>query len=163
MDPHRVSNGAAIAAIVANGSVMLVIEPERDEPYFKFPGGEIEHGETPLEAIIRELEEETGFEIPAWISLGSPAILDGYTVRIDAILSRTVGRPGNRHPQHFFVVEVSRIEELTHLDLKVRQGDAGETIKTHLMTLDTARNLPNFLPPQQVLLDALVAYLSESG
>lgn len=46
-----------------DGKVVLVREFRRHNPQWKFPGGGSEEGETPLQAIIRELEEETGLTI----------------------------------------------------------------------------------------------------
>ncbi|HLL23872.1 MAG TPA: NUDIX hydrolase [Kofleriaceae bacterium] len=37
----------------------------------EIPGGMIDHGEDPLTAAKRELEEETGYTAPAWRALGS--------------------------------------------------------------------------------------------
>ncbi len=37
----------------------------------EFPGGSIDEGESPLEAAMRELEEETGFKAKKWTKLGS--------------------------------------------------------------------------------------------
>lgn len=39
---------------------VFVIEPERDDPKYKIPGGHRKPGENPLEAGIRELEGESG-------------------------------------------------------------------------------------------------------
>ena len=52
---------AASAIVRRNGRYLLVRRgnaPARD--WFAFPGGRIEAGETPAEAALRELKEETG-------------------------------------------------------------------------------------------------------
>jgi 8-oxo-dGTP diphosphatase len=41
------------------GRVLFVEHPERG---WEIPGGHLEHGETPEEAMLRELKEETGLE-----------------------------------------------------------------------------------------------------
>lgn len=40
----------------------IVLTRRRDIPVWVFPGGGIDDGETPEEAIIREVKEETGFD-----------------------------------------------------------------------------------------------------
>lgn len=39
---------------------VFVIEPARDDPKYKIPGGHRKHGEDPLQAGLRELEGESG-------------------------------------------------------------------------------------------------------
>lgn len=46
------------------GYIVLIREPRFDSAPWKLPGGRIEKGETPLEAASRELEEETGINLP---------------------------------------------------------------------------------------------------
>lgn len=50
----------AVRAVVRDGSLLLMIYSPVAGDY-KFPGGGIEAGETALEALARELEEEAGF------------------------------------------------------------------------------------------------------
>lgn len=47
------------AIVIKDGAVLLIhrITPEKE--YWTFPGGGVEAGETPAEAVVRELEEET--------------------------------------------------------------------------------------------------------
>jgi 8-oxo-dGTP diphosphatase len=48
------------AGIVIKNPYILLIERKTDEEhYFVFPGGGVEEGETPEQAAVRELEEET--------------------------------------------------------------------------------------------------------
>lgn len=56
-----------VAAIIKkNGRVLIAQRKEdctREPNKWEFPGGKIEEGETPEQALIREVEEELGVEI----------------------------------------------------------------------------------------------------
>ncbi|MFE2291252.1 NUDIX domain-containing protein [Streptomyces sp. NPDC059452] len=57
--PVRVRAGALL---IQDGHMLLIRfqEPDEDGPYYEIPGGGVEPGETPEEAAVRELREETG-------------------------------------------------------------------------------------------------------
>ena len=58
---------SAVALIDLDGRVLLAQRPE-GKPMaglWEFPGGKIEHGETPETALIRELDEELGINTAA--------------------------------------------------------------------------------------------------
>lgn len=52
----------ARAVIIENSKVLLMHRIKAGREYYSFPGGGIEHGETPEQACTREVFEETGLE-----------------------------------------------------------------------------------------------------
>lgn len=63
---------AAVALIDADGRVLLAQRPEGKSlaGLWEFPGGKVESGESPEQALIRELHEELGIE--TWDSCLAP-------------------------------------------------------------------------------------------
>jgi 8-oxo-dGTP diphosphatase len=57
----------AAALIDADGRVLLAQRPQEKAlgGLWEFPGGKVDPGETPEVALIRELREELGIEVPA--------------------------------------------------------------------------------------------------
>lgn len=51
--------------VVTNGSKVLIVKRKEGEGNLRwqFPGGSIERGETEAQAVIREIEEETGCRV----------------------------------------------------------------------------------------------------
>jgi len=56
----------AVALIDADGRVLLARRPSHKElgGLWEFPGGKLKDGETPEAALIRELKEELGIDVP---------------------------------------------------------------------------------------------------
>ena len=52
---------SARGIIIKNGKVAMIHSEMYD--YYKFPGGGIEYGEEPIEAMIREVKEESGLTV----------------------------------------------------------------------------------------------------
>jgi ADP-ribose pyrophosphatase YjhB (NUDIX family) len=53
----------AVAAIIKNGDDILLVKqqgPIDPEPFYALPGGKVEHGEAIVDALLREIWEETG-------------------------------------------------------------------------------------------------------
>jgi 8-oxo-dGTP diphosphatase len=54
---------AVVAAVIESGGNILVCQRRREDAFglmWEFPGGKIKQGETPQQALRRELEEELG-------------------------------------------------------------------------------------------------------
>ena len=60
---QRVARPGSSAVIIENAEDEALVLKAHYKPYWSFPGGWIEHGQTPREAALRELEEETGIEL----------------------------------------------------------------------------------------------------
>lgn len=60
----QVARPASAGVVVYNIAGQALVLKANYKPYWSFPGGWIEDGQTPLQAAIRELQEETGVVIP---------------------------------------------------------------------------------------------------
>ncbi len=68
---------AAYALVVDDGArVLLALWNEADEPTWTLPGGGVEFDETVAEAAVREVREETGYDV----ELGPVLGIDSFTV-----------------------------------------------------------------------------------
>ena len=74
----------AKAIVIYNGKILLVLRdnnPAIAHPNtWNTPGGGIEEGESPEEALVRELQEEIGLTPSSVISLGTTTYTDGSLV-----------------------------------------------------------------------------------
>ncbi len=55
---HTFTRNSARSIVIRNGKIAMIHSRKYD--YYKFPGGGIENGESPVEAMIRETREEAG-------------------------------------------------------------------------------------------------------
>ena len=49
--------------LIENGKVALIERHRAGKHYYAFPGGGVDKGETPEQAAVREMEEETGLRV----------------------------------------------------------------------------------------------------
>jgi 8-oxo-dGTP diphosphatase len=77
--PHRMQRVAAYALVVRDEAVLLTRNSTRG-PHpglWNLPGGGIEHGEAPADAVVREVAEETGLAC----TVGDIVTVDNTTLR----------------------------------------------------------------------------------
>lgn len=78
---ERVARPASAGVIVENSKGEVLVLKAHYKPYWSFPGGWIEHDQTPREAALRELEEETGI-----ILAPNDIVFDSMVNRISDIM-----------------------------------------------------------------------------
>ncbi len=60
----------AAAILIEHDQVALIERHRSGRHYFTFPGGGVEEGESPVQAVVREMEEETGLRVVVQRKLG---------------------------------------------------------------------------------------------
>ncbi|WP_329217416.1 NUDIX hydrolase [Streptomyces sp. NBC_01485] len=86
---------AAYAVCVRDDRILLARSPAPDgTPEWVLPGGGMEHGEDPLDTVVRELDEETGYRVEVTGLLG-----------IDSS-RRTLPREGLRGPSDHHALRI---------------------------------------------------------
>jgi 8-oxo-dGTP diphosphatase len=85
---------AAGAAVFAEGGrLVLLIKENYDRRRWGFPGGALEPGETPAQAVVRETREETGVDIRVDALVGSYSLADSTLVAHLFRCTITAGEP----------------------------------------------------------------------
>jgi 8-oxo-dGTP diphosphatase len=126
---HKVVNVAAAVLMREDGKVLLASRPEGKgwAGWWEFPGGKIESNETPLQALVREIEEEIGVQV-----------IEAYPW-----LTRTFDYPEKTVKLHFFIVRAWK-------DLPVgREGQVLSWQNPQMVTVSPT------LPANTPVLDAL--------
>ena len=94
--PSNLMEAAGAAVFGDDGRTVLLIKENYDRRRWGFPGGALEFGETPEQAVLREVREETGVEVCVEALVGSYSLADSSLVAHlfrCAIVSGTPGVP----------------------------------------------------------------------
>ena len=114
--------GAALAVPITRSGEVIILRQYRfacSRRILEFPAGTLEEGESPLESIKREVQEESGYSADTWDDLGEMLPCPGYS---DEII-------------HLFLAR-----DLNKLKNKP-QGDADEDIEVLKMPVETLNEL----------------------
>ncbi len=104
--------GVAVIGVNDNDEVLLVRQfryPYR-ETIYEIPAGKLEPGEEPLEAGIREFQEETGYIADEYFSLGEVYPTPGYTNEIIRLYAAKGLHMKGQHLDDDEFLEVSKIK-----------------------------------------------------
>ncbi len=128
----RRSDTAGVIPVTDDGQILLIREEQPRMPLFwSMPGGRIEVGETPEQAVLRELLEETGYQLDSlelWYAVQPVTKIDWTVYVFIARGCRQVAQPvldgGEKIEPH--LVSFDRFVDLVcqdqyhDLDLRVR-------------------------------------------
>jgi 8-oxo-dGTP diphosphatase len=78
-------------AIIFDEQERVLLSHRRDMDAWNLPGGGIEHGELPTEAVLREVMEETGLEVSIERLLGVYGKVDNPDELVFSFLCRVTG------------------------------------------------------------------------
>ena len=115
--PRRV-----VAAIIERDGRVLIGQRRRDDSHplkWEFPGGKIEPGESPQEALARELEEELAIQARIGAEMGRATHRYPGRSRVDLIffeVSEFQGEPVNRNFERILWEERTRLPDYDFLE-----------------------------------------------
>lgn len=104
--------GAAAAIVDADGR-LLVVKENYDRRRYTLPGGAVETGETPLDAVVRETHEETGVSVRIDNVIGLYRLVNGFTATLFRC-SIENGEPALPDTGEISAVEWLRFDEIPH-------------------------------------------------
>lgn len=101
-----------VIALTADGNIVLVEQYRHGvrEVRIEFPAGTVDAGEAPLEAIRRELLEETGYAGERWHLLGTAPVCPAFqTNHLHSFLALDVQRRASQDPDEGEVIRVHEV------------------------------------------------------
>ena len=88
--------GAALAVPITEDNKVIILRQYRfavSRYLLEFPAGTLEIGETPINSIKREIQEETGYKADKWDELGTLVPAPGYAdEEIHLFLARNISK-----------------------------------------------------------------------
>lgn len=113
----------AVLAIDENNKVILAKQyrPGPDMILDELPGGGVHKDENPLDAMKRELKEETGYESDHWIELGSPLECAYSTIKRCAFLATSCKKTSDLQLDETEYIEVV-LKSLDDFLVQLKQG-----------------------------------------
>ena len=106
----RVARPASSGVIVENSDGSALVLKAHYKPYWSFPGGWIENGQTPREAALRELQEETGLVVAVE----------------DIVFDSMVNRISDLMQSYQFIFRVTRPMELTAEQITLQASEISD-------------------------------------
>jgi 8-oxo-dGTP pyrophosphatase MutT (NUDIX family) len=85
--------------LIENGKVALIERHRAGKHYFVFPGGGVDDGESPEQAAVREMEEETGLRVTVQRKLAE--IHFGWSEQVYYLVNRVDGEFGTGMGEEF--------------------------------------------------------------
>ena len=127
--------GAALAVPINQSGEVIILRQYRfacSRRILEFPAGTLEEGESPLESIKREIEEESGYGANKWDSLGEMLPCPGYSdEKIHLFLARDLHKltkkPDGDADEDIEVLQMSP-EELNEIIASGKEPLDGKTI-----------------------------------
>lgn len=80
---HETRTGAYAVLVDDAGRILLALWNEGAVPAWTLPGGGVEPGETPEQAVVREVHEETGYDVELLRLLGKDTLTVPGGKRLD--------------------------------------------------------------------------------
>lgn len=119
---------AAVVPVTENGTILLVKQYRNalDQETLEIPAGGIEPGETPLECVTREIEEETGYRAGKMEHLMTIVTAIGFCDEKIPIYVASDLKPSKQHldEDEFIDVKEFTIEEIKEMIFDGRIIDA---------------------------------------
>ena len=109
--------------IVRDGRLLVIHRRKRGESYDAIPGGKLEPGETPEEAAVREVAEETGMTV----RVGAPVFVlenegrrESYFDALEAKGEPVLGGPEaeRNSPENAYVLDWIPLHDLSNAPIK---------------------------------------------
>jgi 8-oxo-dGTP diphosphatase len=108
-----------VAAILEQDGRILIGQrtPEQSHPLkWEFPGGKVEAGETPGQALVRELDEELGIQTQEWVEIMRYQFAYPGRPPIELIFFRVEGHAGEIRNRIFHDLRWEPRENLRQFD-----------------------------------------------